>query len=201
MDKIRLTSYAFACGLHEKLGKNSPVFILDEYLVKDIALAQMHDILCEMLADYSNTTELYLDVPNRMDEMVRTYKNPMQKFNQERLTSYLDGTKKEFLKREVSVHHCYSCDARWYDSDALHSNPRIYLTKLNKSCDDSFPGSRKICPKCKETSRIFTRSSWANAIPPWVNIDTFSVYSDGIPKRLPDPKVKHSIWDDDSDDE
>lgn len=164
------TACAILCGLHNRLGESSPVGLLDQATVRDLVILSL---LPEMLDDYKGIPEI--EPPSRMEEMIKTYTGPLQQFNRDRLIAYYTGQKADFRDKICAQHHCYDCNAFWYDA--------------------SYPGTRSICPKCGQNSRVMTWNCGCPSVPPWVNIETFAIYWGGASKRLSDPPRRSQYED------
>ena len=164
-------------GLHSRIGHDSPIQMIDKYVLLQIAESICPLSLLQEMLDDTKHMELYEDDVNPLSAIIHTYwcSNDNQLFN-ERMDAYASGQKHIFLNRDVAMYHCYQCDTRWYGS--------------------SYPGDNRTCPQCGQQRRIFIRKEKMSNIPPWINIATYHVYTQGIPQVLKSPR-HHSIYDDD----
>jgi hypothetical protein len=93
-----------------------------------------------------------------------------------RYVSYANKQNKWFESQLAFSCLCKNCNARWY------RNANIIDQKF-------------VCPKCSKTDRIYTKQiTWQN-IPPWIDINTFAEYTNGVPQYIPDPRPLKSSYD------
>lgn len=101
--------------------------------------------------------------------MYATYHGILNGFCAKRLESYLTEKSEWFIKQVASSCHCYNCDAMWFRN--------------------SFPMKRgDKCRKCGEKNRIFIDMITWEKIPPWIGIETYSIYPTGDPIYAEDPR-------------
>lgn len=157
-------------------GELSPLSIIDAFTVKQIiTLIYPYQLLRTMLSDVERFMELRETEIDPMTEMYRTYtRDDLHGLPAERLTAYLTGQQESFLSREIGACHCYQCDTYWFANSFHNDQP---------------------CPKCGDNCRKFVRSERMNRIPPWIDIDTYSIYSTGVPRRVASPRRHGGCYD------
>jgi hypothetical protein len=125
---------------------------LDTHIVQKIIKLIHHDILIDMLIDYSPN----IKVSRLIGRMNQQYSNYIHPLNQRRLDSYVEGTKMDFSSQLCSFVSCGGCFSQWY-VDQLPQNCHIIC------CCNGIQKTRVI------------EDHYRN-IPPWVNIDEYREY-------------------------
>jgi hypothetical protein len=149
------------------IGSSSPIKLLDKPLLKRInALVCPNYLLKEMLSDM-NCLDDWTYQTEPIKAMLEVYtKSDLPRSCVERLNAYQSGFHKDYLKRKISVFHCYECDRHWFA--------------------DTFPPPNKSCP-CGERNRVLIRRMYMSSIPPWVDVDTYYYYPTGLRRHVDFP--------------
>jgi hypothetical protein len=146
------------CGMHPRLGAESPVSLLSELpsrIISDIVLEEEHlleRILCDYY-DYSGHSPCDEgEFQNDLELMRSVYLHNPSTSSLARLTSYANNTQDDFMEQQAEVISCQACGTSCYYIGHLKVTP--------------------VCSYCHEDDTLLGDISvWE--IPVYIDIDTF----------------------------